>query len=328
MITPQKNGSNGAEAQQPIMISRDGATVVQGEWPTPGGLLSCSPMVAVIEAGGQRYTVMSNVELVTPEMAKGFLARSHKNRVPAPRRVQAYSRAMARGEWRLTNQGIGLDVANRLIDGGHRCEAIIDSGVPALVLVVRGLPPETQSVVDFNRTRSASDHSVMNDVDKGKAWHGVASVLRLLVSSWTEESEVWSPAERIRFAQTFAPEMEWAFGAFPTKSPFATSSVIAAWAYAYGAAPAVAEWVTSYIDGTGMERGNPLLALRNTIVNMPKRSSMDRRSMALRTLRALWAKMHGEPLLKIYDTAEGVVGFMTMRGHDASKWDNWTSFRR
>lgn len=323
MLTPQKNGSNGVETASPLdllVTSKPSA-----------GLVSSTPMVATVEVAGIRYTVTANVELVTPEMAAGWLARQNLNRKPTPRRVNAYARAMVRGDWLLTNQGIGLDVAGRLLDGGHRCEGVVKSGSPALMLVVRGLPPETQSVVDFNRVRSAADQGVMQaDTNNSKSRLAAAHIIHLITAAWLDESEVWSPMERTRFAKQYEAELDWAAQAFGKSSNnrFAPSAVVGAWAYAYGATATVAEWVNSYLDGSGLDRGDPLLSLRNGILNKQKNTVIGRRTLALRTLRALWAKLQGEQLLKVFDTAEGAIGFMGLRGDDASKWEGWTSFTR
>lgn len=302
-----------------------------GQAAADSGLCSCVPMVAEVQAGGTTYSITAAIELVTPETAESWLARKQINRASSDRRVQAYARAMVAREWAVTNQGAGFDVANRLIDGEHRLRAVILSRTPVLMLVVRGLPPDVQAKVDFNRTRSAADQGLMTaGIDHNRERTSYARVLHLISTAWADQSAVFSPSEKNAWVLKYQREIEWAVATFPSSHPFAPAPVISAWAYAYGATPNIAQWVSQYLDGTGLERGDPLLALRNRLLNRPKRTSIAQRSLVLLALRAIWGRLKNEKLAKLYDTAEGVVGFAAMRGDKATeeRWADWTSFER
>lgn len=101
--------------------------------------------------------VSASVETVTPGRAEEWLGKNLANRNVRFRVVAAYARDMLHGVWQLTGEPIKFSVNGRLLDGQHRLHAVIEAGVPAEMLVVRGLPDETQSVMDSGARRTAGD---------------------------------------------------------------------------------------------------------------------------------------------------------------------------
>lgn len=96
---------------------------------------------------------------VTPEIAAEWLNANTINRPLRRTVVDGYKAALARGEYRLTHQGIAFAVTGELIDGQHRLTAI--SEMPANftlpIMVTRGLPLEANKGIDQGLKRSHSD---------------------------------------------------------------------------------------------------------------------------------------------------------------------------
>lgn len=101
---------------------------------------------------------------VTPVLAEKWLGQNHGNRQIRPRKVEAYARDMRNGRWATSGDSIKFDWGGRLIDGQHRLEAVIDSGATIKVLVVRGLDPRVQDVLDVNAKRSNADALRFNGI--------------------------------------------------------------------------------------------------------------------------------------------------------------------
>lgn len=98
--------------------------------------------------------------LVTPTIAKGWLAQDNQNyRVPDEHVIDGLARAMSAGEWKLTPQGISFDPEGLLIDGQHRLYAIVKSGVSVWMFVAFNVPKETELVIDNNKPRRFRDHA-------------------------------------------------------------------------------------------------------------------------------------------------------------------------
>lgn len=94
---------------------------------------------------------------VTPEIASGWLELNTKNRSMRQRDVDKYARDMAAGRWLMTGEAIKFDTTGSLIDGQHRLWAIVESGQAVRMMVVTGLEPETQSMMDSGTKRTAAD---------------------------------------------------------------------------------------------------------------------------------------------------------------------------
>lgn len=94
---------------------------------------------------------------ITPEIAAAMLATSSGNRAMRERYVDRLAEAMLRGEWRITNQGIGFDTTGALRDGHHRLSACIRAGVPIRSMLVLGMPNTAYQVIDTGALRSYAD---------------------------------------------------------------------------------------------------------------------------------------------------------------------------
>jgi hypothetical protein len=99
----------------------------------------------------------ARIEQVTPAMADKYLGTQQRNRSLRDSRVEYLMALIERGEWTLTNDAISFDTDGRLINGQHRLTAIAAASVTLPLLVLRGLPPEVQDVMDSGLARNVSD---------------------------------------------------------------------------------------------------------------------------------------------------------------------------
>lgn len=97
------------------------------------------------------------VEKVAPELAEEWLGKNVHNRNIRERLVAAYARDMAAGAWRLSGEAVKFSRTGALLDGQHRLHAVVRAAVPVEMLIVRGLDPLTQQVMDSGATRTADD---------------------------------------------------------------------------------------------------------------------------------------------------------------------------
>lgn len=70
------------------------------------------------------------------------------------------------GEWMLTHQGIAFDVHGRLRDGQHRILAMLLTEKPQTILVSTGWTDKECEKVDTGRFRSISDQSQLYDIPR------------------------------------------------------------------------------------------------------------------------------------------------------------------
>ncbi len=101
--------------------------------------------------------VTTEIMKVTPKMAKLFLDQNQSNRPLRYALVETYAADMAKGDWQFTAEPVKFDTTGKLQDGQHRLEAIVTAKVPVTLLVVRGLEPEAQEVMDTGLKRAVAD---------------------------------------------------------------------------------------------------------------------------------------------------------------------------
>ena len=101
--------------------------------------------------------ITSKLVLVTPEMAREWLAKNLINRPIATAQVARLVEIIKAGKWEITPDSIGFNVYDQLTNGQHRLAAIVQAGIPVRLMVVTGLPVESFAATDQGRVRSVSD---------------------------------------------------------------------------------------------------------------------------------------------------------------------------
>lgn len=94
---------------------------------------------------------------ITPELAAKMLATSVKNRDLRQSWVKSLAASMRRGEWLLSPQGIAFNTAGHLIDGHHRLNAVVRSGVTVQMSVTLGVATAAMLVLDQGVGRTIAD---------------------------------------------------------------------------------------------------------------------------------------------------------------------------
>jgi hypothetical protein len=87
-----------------------------------------------------------------------LLSINTHNRNPKAAQIGILRAEQECGNWKHTAQGIGVDSSGILSDGQNRLLANKDAGYPSIpILIVCGLAPEAQSVVDQHARRTMAD---------------------------------------------------------------------------------------------------------------------------------------------------------------------------
>lgn len=105
-------------------------------------------------------TVHSSVVHIDPAMAQAMLEHNTKNRRISAVAVERYRRDMESGRWIYAGDPIRFSDDGTLLDGQHRLMALAalgdDQGISLPFLIIRGLPSESQMVMDQGRKRTAA----------------------------------------------------------------------------------------------------------------------------------------------------------------------------
>ena len=95
--------------------------------------------------------------LITPEMATELLSRNRNIRSMSKGWVRFFVLLLELGEFVVTPDGICLDGDGDLINGQHRLQAIVDSGIPARMMLWNNVTDEQMRAMDGGKKRQVSD---------------------------------------------------------------------------------------------------------------------------------------------------------------------------
>ncbi len=73
----------------------------------------------------QQTQIASNVQTITPNLAKVWLTRNTHNRPMSAAVVKKYTKYMLEGQWRLNGEAIIFADDGSLMSGQHRLQACI-----------------------------------------------------------------------------------------------------------------------------------------------------------------------------------------------------------
>lgn len=100
----------------------------------------------------------TRIELVTPEMAKGYLINNYaRQRNVSDSHVIHLAQQMAAGQWQLNGEPIIFDHNGNVINGQHRLHAVIRSGVAVQFLIVSGVDESAFLTIDSGKPRSSGN---------------------------------------------------------------------------------------------------------------------------------------------------------------------------
>ena len=105
------------------------------------------------DVSNMKFTTMT----ISPSMAETFLKNNQNNRVKSNHQIRNYAREMKLGRWSLTAEPIMVTTDGELINGQHRLEAVIVSGMHIDFTVATVPDTSTFRVLDMGRKRSHAD---------------------------------------------------------------------------------------------------------------------------------------------------------------------------
>lgn len=118
---------------------------------------------------------------LTPELAQEFLERlPERQRTLSQPSVDMYASDMLEGEWIFAGDPIRFNINDELVDGQHRCTAVVESRRSVPALVIRGLDADAILNLDNGRRRTFSDDLRI----KGYANHTALASITARVWHW------------------------------------------------------------------------------------------------------------------------------------------------
>lgn len=300
--TTKGNGNNGSNGSG-YVFKRDGQ-----------GRLDRLQMPMRIPGRVERTvpTPTASVQTVTPELAQEFIDRNEQNRAVVTAWVRFLADEMSNGRFMLTHQGLAFDWNGAMLDGQHRCHAVIEAQVAVKMLITENLNPATREVIDQGRIRKLSDNlKILLGQDRADLVGGILQMIERAINHSTLRLSYPAAVEILNKRHA---AIEWAkanvVGTRFSRGTFSTAPLVAAFVYAYPANPrAVSEAYHALVDGTFSSMSDPLHVLREKIIATPTRGEKSRIELFNKTLGAIHMTLHGEKCKKLQVSKERIDAF-------------------
>lgn len=236
-------------------------------------------------------TITVSVETITPERAEALLKTNHKlNRNLRRNHVNTLVRDLVFGRYVFNGQTIIISERRVLMDGQHRLTAIVESGTPATMLVVRGIPDEAMDSIDLSKPRGAHDLLKVGGFDCTTA---TAAAVRLIIMyedgtirDLVRGGKVPTNREVKQWADNH-PEVSDAIVSSHVRVP-GSKAAIDACSYIFGKIDRdeATKFFEDFGSGANMAVDDPVLVTRNAIIN----ASVYKRALPSRSIMAMIVK--------------------------------------
>lgn len=251
------------------------------------------------------------VETITPARAEELLKLNSRNRVMRNQQVEFHASNLRNKRWKLLHQGIAISSDNVLLDGQHRLQAIVVTGIAAEMVVATGVDPQSLNAIDTGARRNPGDVFHMQQIPNAPL---AASTTRILRSYWLDSwgGEVVPHGELLDLyyeCKGLEEAMKVARGQY--KDVGMRLSCLAAAVYltrhSAVASHTVNEWLEQFVDGVGVKADSSAYVLRRQLRN---HANNEKRTSS-RGHMGLYAKAWA-----IHAIGRPVPKFLQFRDHD------------
>jgi hypothetical protein len=252
---------------------------------------------------------------VTPELAEQWLAHSEVNRPSRRRKVAEFARDMTAGHWMPTAESVKFNTRERMIDGKHRCLAVIASGVTVRMVIARNVEDAAQRVMDSGSARTPADTL---HIEGHASAATLAAVARRVVAlqrgqnvkalmTGITKSEIYdfvASHPEVKDAIEIAVRYSKLLAPMPS-STIGVAAYLIAEVNGYDVAD---EFFNAAAEKVGLSAGDPVLAMCNCFAEYFRlRRAMPQQGQLSVIIRCFNTRVRGRPLrqVKVYSPVRG-----------------------
>ena len=219
----------------------------------------------------RNHGLIFGVYEITTEIAAEILKDNLCNRLLKETAIAKYARDMESGSWWLNGEALVFSSSGRIINGQHRCHAVIRSGVPVDMCVVYGVSHECFNSMDTGVKRSFADVLASKGEAECKALAAAASLKYKQVAGTLGDNSGRMAMSNSDGFEILArhPGLRDAVRCsrvFATRGSSAITRTMAAWMIHelrnYEDREAVDNFFFGMRTGENLSKGNPILAFR------------------------------------------------------------------
>ena len=122
---------------------------------------------------------------LTPAIAQALLDKNPNNRRLSEQRAMQLASAIRRGEWQLNGESVIIGEDGALLDGQHRCRAVVIAGISIPVLLVEEVESKAFTTIDIGEKRSVGQIFQMQGFSDPNNLSATISVLEMYLQNRT-----------------------------------------------------------------------------------------------------------------------------------------------
>lgn len=234
--------------------------------------------------------IVTTIERIDRDRAVEYLQKRAPHQRPIRiSHIESLAGDMTRGEWDFTGEPIIFDDNGQLIDGQHRLEAVLLSGVSLDFVVTRGVAAKSYRNIDRGVTRSVADNNPQPYSREQGAWLNAARRIIACVTTRLTSSMLNRYQDECTAAICFGIDQ------FQTRTPFNKSAVLGMFVLAHPTNPAKVEEFYAMLRSDNVSTGDkPLFTLRLYLQGRYREDSV--RDQGMKILRCIKAHIEGEKI--------------------------------
>jgi hypothetical protein len=236
-------------------------------------------------AASQKRPVAEVVAL-TPMLAALLLERNPINRKIAQSNNGALTSDILGGRFLFNGEAIVISKSGLLLDGQHRCNAVLETGQTITVVLVFGPEDEARFTIDIGRPKTVADFLHI----KGRKHSSHVGTIARHIFMWKKLGRLAygglgamvTKAEILNAADTYKGIERSVSAAFITGyRQVGTVSILGFchWAIAKRAGYEAADWfITKLIEGDGLSKADPIYVARKKLIGMGRGDTANARA--------------------------------------------------
>lgn len=214
--------------------------------------------------------------ILTPEIAEFLYGRNTNNRPITRSKVLEYSQALKEG---FVHNGdtIKVSLSGKMIDGQHRCLAVIETGISMETVIVFGLPDEVFTTIDTGRSRTTADTFFIAEIENHTRMTTITKFIinfekgfyEFAARGYSRGEKKISNAEALAFCQKNLKSIQESYGyGFTKDNKIISGTTLAGLHYIFKKkSPFHADiFCKGVADGVGLAKDSPVYVLRKKLI--------------------------------------------------------------
>jgi len=214
--------------------------------------------------------------MLTPEIAEFLLGRNSKNRQVKKDRVEQYVRDIKSG-WTHNGDTIRISLSIIMLDGQHRCLAVMETGIAIETALSYGLPEDVFETIDTGRARTTSDVFYIAGIENNTRMTAITKFVmnfkkgcyEFAARGYSRGKLAITSTQALEFCKANKESLEQSYYyGFNKDNKIVSGTILASLHYIFKEKNKfyADNFCKSLADGVGLPKDSPIYVLRNKLI--------------------------------------------------------------